>query len=67
MDIRTVIKKNEAAWHDVSRYWKDDFHKKYAIVQADLHNILERLYKVCKQLENETSRVQEIFRSLEDV
>ena len=65
MDIGTVIKKNEAAWHEVSGYWKDDFHKKFAMVQAELDDILQNLNKVSEQLEIETGRVQEVFRTLD--
>ena len=67
MNVSTVLKKNEAAWQEVSLHWKDEMHQKYAQVQSQLNDILQCLNKTCMHLEAETDRVKGIFYGLENL
>ena len=67
MDINTVIMQTETAWQEVSSFWKDEMHHKYALVQAQLDEILQRINSTCKQLETETEKVKNIFYNLENL
>ena len=67
MDINTVIRLTEASWQEVSSFWKDEMYHKYALVQTQLDDILQKINSACKQLEDETDKVKNIFYNLENL